>query len=365
VKNTGAVYEARTYGSVRGMRRKPHPTRLISRLNPFSCLNHLFVLQFYDINTALNSGERMKSVLLLLAVSVSLLSGCTTKKVPSNSTPYRVNNVVITEPLAIDSNTEVALAKYSHVINSVKLDKERLAQFLYDRGVIYDSLGMRFLAQMDFHRALEFKPAYADAYNFIGIHLTLTGQYEKAFEAFDNALDIEPNHSYVRLNRGIASYYYGNNELAMEDLEQFYVKNPTDPYRAIWLYLSEYALDPEGARLRLLYNANQLNKEQWAYQLVELFLGDLDEQKFIDNMAKQLKNRRELADRLCEGYFYLAKLKLLQGEEEIAKNYFRLALTTNVYEFVEHKYARLELQRLEELAKSRFAPFKPLPKATN
>jgi len=27
VKNTGAVYEARTYGSVRGMRRKPHPTR--------------------------------------------------------------------------------------------------------------------------------------------------------------------------------------------------------------------------------------------------------------------------------------------------------------------------------------------------
>jgi len=27
MKYAGAVYEARTYGSVRGMRRKPHPTR--------------------------------------------------------------------------------------------------------------------------------------------------------------------------------------------------------------------------------------------------------------------------------------------------------------------------------------------------
>jgi len=30
MKYAGAVYEARTYGSVRGMRRKPHPTRYSS-----------------------------------------------------------------------------------------------------------------------------------------------------------------------------------------------------------------------------------------------------------------------------------------------------------------------------------------------
>ena len=29
MKYAGAVYEARTYGSVRGMRRKPHPTRCL------------------------------------------------------------------------------------------------------------------------------------------------------------------------------------------------------------------------------------------------------------------------------------------------------------------------------------------------
>mgnify|MGYP000421301980 CR=1 FL=1 len=299
----------------------------------------------------------MKPVFLALIASASILSGCaSTKNVPNNSEPHIVNDVVIAEPLMIDYKSELAVAKLSQLINHVKLEKDKLAQLLYDRGVIYDSLGLRSLAQLDFRRALEFRPAYADAYNFIGIHLTLIGQYEQAFEAFDNALDIDPEHTYVHLNRGIALYYYGNDQLAMEDLEAFYVKSPTDPYRAIWLYLSEQKTDPEGARLRLMYNASQLNKNQWAYQLVDLYLGKLDDQTFIDNMGKQLKSSRELVDRLCEGYFYLAKLKLMQGEEEVAKNYFRLSLSTNVYEFVEHKYARLELNRLYQAAKRRFNP---------
>ena len=306
----------------------------------------------------------MKSNLMVLAVVASLLTACasTQEPLPKNSQPHVVDDVVISEPLAIDYKSELAIAKLTQLINHVKIEKDKLAQLLYDRGVIYDSLGLKSLAQLDFRRALEFRPAYADAYNFIGIHLTLNGRYEQAFEAFDNALDIDPDHTYVHLNRGIALYYYGNHQLSMEDLELFYVKNPSDPYRAIWLYLAELSIDPEGAKLRLMYNANQLDKSQWSYQLVDLFLGKLDEQTFIDNMAKRLKSNRELIDRLCEGYFYLAKLKLLQGEEETAKNYFRLALSTNVYEFVEHKYARLELNRLYDKARSRFSPFGQSPK---
>ncbi|WP_250245370.1 hypothetical protein, partial [Alteromonas mediterranea] len=38
MKYAGAVYEARTYGSVRGMRRKPHPTRCIYYLESFNFL---------------------------------------------------------------------------------------------------------------------------------------------------------------------------------------------------------------------------------------------------------------------------------------------------------------------------------------
>ncbi|CAA0328672.1 hypothetical protein ALT785_390069 [Alteromonas infernus] len=43
MKYAGAVYEARTYGSVRGMRRKPHPTRY--------CSHSLKIIQFTAITS--------------------------------------------------------------------------------------------------------------------------------------------------------------------------------------------------------------------------------------------------------------------------------------------------------------------------
>lgn len=301
-------------------------------------------------------GVDMKRVSLSLVLLSTIVTGCASKQsVLDNSEPHVVNNVVISEPLNVDYKSELAIAKLTQIISHAKLEKEKLAELLYDRGVMYDSLGLRSLAQLDFRRALEHKPDFADAYNFIGIHLTLMGQYAQAFEAFDSALEIDPEHQYVHLNRGIALHYYGRNGLAMEDLETFYVKKPDDPYRVIWLYFSEVENDAEGAKLRLIYNASQLNPNSWSYQIVELLLGNLTEQTFINNMGKNLKSSRELVERLCEGYFYLAKFKLAMGDEEAAKNYFRLALGTSVHEFVEHKYSRLELNKLYEIARQRYA----------
>ncbi|MEC7132296.1 MAG: lipoprotein NlpI, partial [Pseudomonadota bacterium] len=41
-----------------------------------------------------------------------------------------------------------------------------------------------------------------------------------------------------------------------------------------------------------------------------------------------------------------------RGNSGIASNYFKLALSTNVFDYVEHRYARLDLNRLRELASS-------------
>ena len=217
-------------------------------------------------------GEKMNNKWLLWVLLTAGLSGCSLTDSDSVSSRNRVSNVLITEPLLADYKSELAIAKLSQLINHSKLSKNNLAQLYYDRGVIYDSLGLRALSQLDFRRALELKPAYADAYNFIGIQLSLTGQYAQAFEAFDSALEINPEHSYVYLNRGIAFYYYGRAELSKTDLETFYRENSTDPYRAIWLYLSEFEIDPKLAKERLLSHATLLNKFDWPYQIVSLFL---------------------------------------------------------------------------------------------
>jgi len=56
MKYAGAVYEARTYGSVRGMRRKPHPTRCAYR----SALDDARTLFAYVKRNALWSGFLFK-----------------------------------------------------------------------------------------------------------------------------------------------------------------------------------------------------------------------------------------------------------------------------------------------------------------
>lgn len=295
-------------------------------------------------------GEYMKPVILLALLS-GILTGCAstskTQPVQDNSQPFFVKSAMIAEPVAVDYKTELHIAKITQDINVGKPTKDKLAQLLYDRGVLYDSLGLRTLAHLDFLKALELKPTFSDAYNFLGIHLTLLGRYEQAFEAFDSALELNPEHGYVHLNRGIALHYFGaRQELSVQDIETFFIKNPQDPYRAIWLYLAEKQINAKDARARLMFNATQLDPNQWAVKIVQLYLGQMSEADFIRSMGENLKNSRELSDRLCEGYFYLAKLKLAQGQEDAAKNYFRLALSTNVYEFVEHKYARVELQKL-------------------
>lgn len=291
----------------------------------------------------------MKLQLLALILVSILISGCqSTKTLNKVTVPHVVNNVVVTEPIAVDYQSELAIAKLTQVIMHANLEEDKLAQLYYDRGVIYDSLGLRSLSQLDFRRALELKPDYADAYNFIGIHLTLLGQYSQAFDAFDSALEIQPNHAYVHLNRGIALHYFGRNQLSLEDIELFQLRNSSDPYRAIWLFIVESEINPVEALTRLRFNAQQADKSQWGYQIIRLLAGDLSEQAFIDGMLSNVRSTKELADRLCEGYFYLAKFKLMTDEVEQAKNYLRLSLATNVYEFIEHKYARVELNRLYE-----------------
>lgn len=63
-------------------------------------------------------------------------------------------------------------------------------------------------------------------------------------------------------------------------------------------------------------------------------------------MLQDLSGPQLLAERLCEVYFYLAKWHESQQQPEQALSYYKQVLATNVYEFVEHRYARLEMARL-------------------
>ena len=286
-----------------------------------------------------------KPLILTIIFSITILTqGCVSLNKPdSNAGSVALRQLVIAEPLAINFKSEIAIARLSEVINRVKITDEQKAQLFYDRGVLYDSVGLRSLARLDFTHALQLQPTLTDAYNFLGIHLTQLKEFSQAYEQFDSVLELSPGHEYAHLNRGIALYYGDRPQLAAQDFTSFHYKQSDDPYRLLWLYLAEFEVDPKLAKQNLRQRAELVDDRTWAKQVIYLFLDDISQKDFVNNLTVDLESTKALTDRLCEAYFYLGKYNQNQKNYGVAKNFFKLSLSTNVYEFIEHRYARLEL----------------------
>ncbi len=283
-----------------------------------------------------------KGVAVLLTIAA--LSACT-------ATPQgeqgMLANLVVPTPQVADGRFQLEVAKLTEVITrgEEELDAEAMGQLLYRRGSLYDALGLATLARIDFNRALDYQPRLADAYNYLGIHYTQVGQFDYAYETLDAALELEPEHPYAYLNRGVAGYYDGRFDLALADLQRFYKDDPEDPYRALWRYLAAVEVQSPEQALQDLAAARLANtSDAWAWGIVDLYVGGMSEQEFLQSYAtQQLGADETLAERMCEAYFYLGKLQQLQGNWDTAAVYFRLALATNVHLFLEHRYAAIEM----------------------
>ncbi|GAJ62668.1 lipoprotein NlpI [Edwardsiella piscicida] len=238
------------------------------------------------------------------------------------------------------------LARMEQILASRALTDDERAQLLYERGVLYDSLGLRALARNDFSQALAIRPDMPEVFNYLGIYLTQAGNFDAAYEAFDSVLELDPTYSYARLNRGIALYYGGRYSLAQDDLQAFYQDDPNDPFRSLWLYLAERELNQEQALTALSQRYNKANRSQWGWNIVEFYLGKISEKTLMERLQADATDNTSLAEHLSETDFYLGKHYLSLGEKSSASALFKLTVANNVHNFVENRYALLELARL-------------------
>ncbi|WMO14398.1 lipoprotein NlpI [Pseudoalteromonas piscicida] len=288
----------------------------------------------------------MKLAKIVVPLVLMGLVGC---KSTQPEATKNIVNVPLAVPLQANFRNEIAIARFNELLLQPDMVNEQRAQLLYNRGMLYDSIGLQTLARIDFNRAVKIKPDLAEVYNFLGIHQTLEQNYGRAYEMFDAVLELDEQHEYAYLNRGIALYYGERADLAVKDFEAFLARAPKDAYRAMWLYIAQQQVDGALAKQTLAANSQALDPDEWSSQLVALYLGTLSEEAFLAQISDGVSTQEEYAQRLCEAYFYLAKRYQTQGDLASAISYFKLALATNVYEFVEHKYARLELDLLAQL----------------
>lgn len=279
-----------------------------------------------------------------LALFGLMLSGCST---PGVVTP----TLVLPVPMQVSYQSELGIARLGQMLNAPGLTPEQRAELFFQRGVVFDRVGLRAMARLDFNRALREQPDFADAYNLNGVYLTQNQEFDEAYESFDSALELAPDYVYANLNRGITLYYGGRPELAARDLRVFLDAEPADPYRLLWWHLARYQIDAEDALTTLAAHRDQYGTDEWAWDIVDVYLGRLAPEVLLSRISEQSQDNQELAEMLCEAYFYLAKLAQHNAQPEQAEVYLKLALATNIYDFVEHRYALLELDLIGQQAR--------------
>ena len=290
------------------------------------------------------------AIFLTILFSVFVLSGC----VGLSNTFVSKNKVVLAEQnLSQHFEQEVMIVRISQVLLVGKMSNEERASLHFERGVLYDSLGLWALARYDFTQALALQPKMAAVYNYLGLYLLLDEDYDGALEAFNTVFSLDPDYEYTFLNRALDFYYVERYNLAEQDFLAFYQRNKSDPYRVLWLYLNELKFKPAEAQKNLAQRAVGLSQDYWGTYIVQYYLGKLSVQE-LQAKAQQFatKTATQYAEILTETYFYLAKQKLNMGQVDEAETLFKLAVANQVYNFVEYRFAVFELSKLGQQAQA-------------
>lgn len=292
--------------------------------------------------------------LIIISTLVLALSACAavpSSHVQSPDTTARGmerGQLYLVEPLQADQTLEFELLQLTELLYRAELDASQRAQLLHRRAMTFDYLGLTTLALVDINQALEIKPDMVEAYHSLGIYYAQLGEYQRAFEAFDSVIELQPDHEYVYLNRGLVSYYNGQYALALSDFTDYYRADPGDPFRVIWSYFAAYQLNPGRAYEQLTEAWGTVDAGVWGHSILRFLIGEIDDETLVMQAFQNAADARQLAYKLCEVYFYLGKVAAQRGLDYQAMNYFKLALSTNVFPYLEHRYARTELHRVRD-----------------
>lgn len=298
----------------------------------------------------------MKLTLSTFTLLPLLLSLTACQSLPEDRAANSTSNMLIL-PVAtavqIDYQDEVKLLRLNQLIAEHTGDNKEKALLFYERGIIYDRMGLAAHSRYDFTQSINSDPAFPDAYNSYGIYLLLAESYDDAFDAFDASIELSEQMQYSYLHRAIGLYQVKRFKLASDDIRHFYEMDKSDPYRILWRYIIDAQLDEPAALAMLTSDLEKSRDNRYAWSLVDVITGNISERAFFTNVTYGVNSNKEMAQRLCEAYFYLGHWHKLAGNIELGNYYFKLATTTNIHEFIEYKYALMEIASFEKIIKEK------------
>jgi tetratricopeptide (TPR) repeat protein len=104
------------------------------------------------------------------------------------------------------------------------------AIILNNRGNAYYYKGQYDRAIEDYNNAIELNPNYTHAYYNRGLAYYQKVQYDRAIEDYNNAIELNPNYTHAYNNRGNAYYQKVQYDRAIEDYDKAIELNPNYTY---------------------------------------------------------------------------------------------------------------------------------------
>lgn len=282
---------------------------------------------------------------LSIILSTIVLSGCAASD-EKDATNTRWLYPPMARPVQVDLGKEVKIAQLTELLAQDDIPDDVRAKMFFERGNLYDLVGLKNLSRFDLERSLELNPAQSDVFNMLGVYYTEIGQYDSAYEAFDSAIELDENNVYAKRNQAIALYYGQRPELAIDPLKEIAPDNIEAPFHALWVFIIESELDKVKARADLEKAYSHRLPNVWGWSIVSMMLDGRHDSDVFKTILNGTKDNTVLAQRLTEAYFYLAKRYQMEEKYADAIALYKLALSFNVHEYIENRYAMLELEKI-------------------
>ncbi|MGN1392680.1 MAG: hypothetical protein ACI4V7_01340 [Succinivibrionaceae bacterium] len=285
----------------------------------------------------------------IVFIGLFIFSGCSINNIDENGnviSHIKPSYIKIVKPYVVSKIEQTELINLNQNLSNSQLSNFEKAKLLYERSCLYEKMGLNLLSFLSLVNSSNYFVNFAPVYDIFGMYATRENKYLDAYEAFDATLDLDPKWYSAYLNRGIALYYGKRFIASKKDLETYYNENNQDPYRILWLYIINSAINKENALNELEQHYKNINTpySEWIVSLIEVILDKRSEQDFWDHIFDGVHDDSELPERLCEAYFYLGKYHQINDEKIMALDYFKLSMNTNVMYYIEYQFSEKELQ---------------------
>ncbi len=166
-------------------------------------------------------------------------------------------------------------------------------------------------------------------------------------------MELNPGSPFAYSNRGNILYFQGRFKEAIPDyLKAIENKYKPRDYLYLRLLLASSRVSPgdydrykkEFSDYTASQELNDFIREISKYYLTS-HKGELQILEQAQQAKKIQKQTREL---LCEAYYYLGEYRLMKGNRNGAREFFRKSIETNVYHFTEYHSSQAMLKLMKE-----------------